>query len=660
MLSNSSNWLKDAIFGKSQNNQTTVYRNILNLLPNPACLIDMSNNVIVCSNADFNKMSAYAVNELSEIKADILFDLEKVNLAAPAELFSIDLVRRNKLVINGYSWKYLLDDKGYLVVLVFVSEQQYIEQQHSWQDRLFGIMLDLLRLIDLESLEVAFQTAITRIGTFFDTPHVYIYQSRSEYPELVLAIRGGNETIFPPTLPIHEISTENSTMIWTPGHRVQSEIQKTARVGNLAYVGTTLLGPSKGASAILVIAHEKKQPTKNLSAVLDVFGSTLSAVMQYFILVGTLRHRIIEQEFKIAVQNDILNHVQEGILVVQRDLKIWTINPSAEILLGYQAKEVVGLLLENILIGPESLSPLLESSRNEFISHRLGIVHIHRRNGDAMPVEMRISPVEQDGQISALLIFLRDVSENEEIRMRAQQLEHRAVLGEFTAVFAHEVRNPINNISMGLQILSRALTADPKQKDMVDRMLGDCDRLTHQMEAVLAYSKPFDPKYENVDIGLLVQKVVDRWKPRMIRVGVKDYVQKPEQLPIVLADPRLLEQVFVNLIGNAVEAMTSQNTGTLAVHIQIIKQIASHPQIEVKIIDSGPGIPEDVRGRIFEPFVTTKKTGTGLGLAISKRIVTAHRGNITVESYPGGGTVFTVFLPIKQGEETDGNYSSDR
>jgi signal transduction histidine kinase len=92
----------------------------------------------------------------------------------------------------------------------------------------------------------------------------------------------------------------------------------------------------------------------------------------------------------------------------------------------------------------------------------------------------------------------------------------------------------------------------------------------------------------------------------------------------------------------------------------MIKQIASHPQIEVKIIDSGPGIPEDVRGRIFEPFVTTKKTGTGLGLAISKRIVTAHRGNITVESYPGGGTVFTVFLPIKQGEETDGNYSPDR
>jgi signal transduction histidine kinase len=136
----------------------------------------------------------------------------------------------------------------------------------------------------------------------------------------------------------------------------------------------------------------------------------------------------------------------------------------------------------------------------------------------------------------------------------------------------------------------------------------------------------------------------------MQRVGVKEFIQKPEEIPFISADPRLLEQVFTNLIGNAVEAMSSKHDGTLAVHIDINKKITHYPQIEVKVIDSGPGIPEEVRGRIFEPFVSTKKTGTGLGLAISKRIITAHRGNITVESYPGGGTVFAVYLPVKQGE----------
>ena len=303
---------------------------------------------------------------------------------------------------------------------------------------------------------------------------------------------------------------------------------------------------------------------------------------------------------------------------------------------------------------------MLEAARNELISQRLGIVHIHRRNGDALPVELKIIPIVERDQVLAILIYLRDVSENEEIRIRAQQLEHRAVLGEFTAVFAHEVRNPINNISMGLQLLARDFVDDPKNKDLVDKMLMDCDRLTHQMEAVLAFSKPFDARFEKIDICMLVQRVVDRWKPRMMRFGITDYVQKQENLPNIPADPRLLEQVFTNLIGNAVEAMSSQEQGTIAVQINENKTISNHPQIEIKIIDSGPGIPEEVRGHIFEPFVTTKKTGTGLGLAISKRILTAHRGNIEVESYPGGGTVFVVYLPIKQGESQNGNNSPNR
>jgi PAS domain S-box-containing protein len=339
----------------------------------------------------------------------------------------------------------------------------------------------------------------------------------------------------------------------------------------------------------------------------------------------------------------------DGIIILKPDLKIWIINPSAEILLGYQSHEVADETIDNILVGPDSFFPLLESAKNDFGIHRLGIVHIHNRNGDSIPVDARIVPVIQNNTLLAIIIYLRDVSENEEIKTRAQQLEHRAVLGEFTAVFAHEVRNPINNISMGLQILSRSFTEEPKSKDMVDRMILDCDRLTHQMEAVLAFSKPFDAKFESVDISILLQRILDRWKPRMARVGVQEFFQKSEELPLISADPRLLEQVFTNLIGNAIEAM-SDLKGTLAVHIDISRTISNYPQIEVKIIDSGPGIPEEVRGHIFEPFVTTKKAGTGLGLAISKRIITVHRGNITVESYPGGGTVFAVYLPIKQGE----------
>jgi two-component system, NtrC family, sensor histidine kinase AtoS len=110
-----------------------------------------------------------------------------------------------------------------------------------------------------------------------------------------------------------------------------------------------------------------------------------------------------------------------------------------------------------------------------------------------------------------------------------------------------------------------------------------------------------------------------------------------------LGDARSLEQVFTNLISNAVEAM-SKNGGTLAIRIAASDLIANRPQVEITVSDSGPGIPEEIRERLFEPFVTTKTRGNGLGLAITKRIVTAHQGTIQVNSFPGG-TVFHVYLP---------------
>lgn len=655
-----SKWLRKLIIGKPDEDHSTVYRNLLNLLSSPAILIDNDRGIILFANSEFNKLTAYSLSDYEKMSIGDLFDLERINDLQPGEPILLELNRHKREKILCYAWKNFIDDSGQFIVITFVSEQQYIEQQQKWQENLFNVTKKLLRLIEKDSIEEAFHDAVIIIGDFFNTDKVLIYQAKSEYPVLELIVTNESNTTFPEIIPSSDIHLDCQTEIWSPGTRMVSEIQKSARRLNMSYVATTTMGPGNSASGLLVVAHQKNQPSKNMISIMDVFGSTLSSVLQYFILVSTLRKQINLDHWKVSVQNETIDQIVDGVLILKDDFSIWYVNPSAELMLGYQIKEILTQPIENIIIGPDSLIPMLEAARNELISQRFGIVHIHRRNGAALPVELKIIPIVEREKVLAILIYLRDVSENEEIRIRAQQLEHRAVLGEFTAVFAHEVRNPINNISMGLQLLARDFSDDPKNKDLVDKMLLDCDRLTHQMEAVLAFSKPFDARFENVDICMLVQRVVDRWKPRMMRFGISDYVQKQENLPKIPADPRLLEQVFTNLIGNAVEAMSSQEQGTIAVQINENKTISNHPQIEIKIIDSGPGIPEEVRGHIFEPFVTTKKTGTGLGLAISKRILTAHRGNIEVESYPGGGTVFAVYLPIKQGESQNGNNSLNR
>jgi len=113
-------------------------------------------------------------------------------------------------------------------------------------------------------------------------------------------------------------------------------------------------------------------------------------------------------------------------------------------------------------------------------------------------------------------------------------------------------------------------------------------------------------------------------------------------MPRAAADPRTLEQIIVNLITNALQAMPEG--GTLSVTLKPA-EATQGPMVELKIADTGPGIPPEVRERIFDPFFTTKKEGTGLGLAITRRILSAHKGTISLESYPDAGTVFTVQIP---------------
>lgn len=168
------------------------------------------------------------------------------------------------------------------------------------------------------------------------------------------------------------------------------------------------------------------------------------------------------------------------------------------------------------------------------------------------------------------------------------------------------------------------------------------------MESVLAFSRPVPRHLAAVDLNLMLSQMIGRWYPRMAKVNVTSYFQPNPEIPKVEGDWRSLEQVFTNLISNAVEAM-EKTGGTLAIKLDETRIPGGEGMVEIKISDTGPGIPAEIRAKIFEPFVTTKQNGTGLGLAIIKRIVIAHRGNIDVESFPGG-TVFRVTLPVYNGE----------
>ena len=184
-----SNWLRNLIIGKPDEDHSTVYRNLLNLIQTPAVLIDNNRGIILYANSEFNKLTAYSLSDYEKMSIDDLFDIELINNLQPVEQISIELKRHKREKILCYAWKNFIDDSGQFIVVTFVSEQQFIEQQQKWQENLFNVTKKLLRLIEKDTIEEAFHDAVMIIGEFFNTDHVLIYQAKSEYPVLELIVK---------------------------------------------------------------------------------------------------------------------------------------------------------------------------------------------------------------------------------------------------------------------------------------------------------------------------------------------------------------------------------------------------------------------------------------------------------------------------------------
>ena len=351
----------------------------------------------------------------------------------------------------------------------------------------------------------------------------------------------------------------------------------------------------------------------------------------------------------LLIGETIKETTQDGFVLLSADLLIEELNAQAETLLGYATSEICGQPVSNVLIGPSNLIPALQAAQQGIATPNLGEVHLHRRDGVAFLAHISTVPMIIGDELDGVIVLLRDLSAHEEFEVRNQQLEQRALLGEVTAIFAHEVRNPINNISTGLQLMAMNLPSDDPNQDVIGRLNDDCNRLTHLMQSVLTFSRPPEHKYQQVELGELLPALLERWRPRLARLKVKHEFKSTADNSTIIGDPRALEQVFSNLIGNSVEAL--KVTGdVLSLHIRPSHLEGGRQHVEVNVIDDGPGIPKDLIDRIFEPFVTTNRNGTGLGLSIAKRIVTAHKGRISVSSVPGG-TVFQVVFPLSEDNE---------
>jgi signal transduction histidine kinase len=237
----------------------------------------------------------------------------------------------------------------------------------------------------------------------------------------------------------------------------------------------------------------------------------------------------------------------------------------------------------------------------------------------------------------------------------ARRSERLAALGQLSAGLAHEIRNPLGVIKGSAEMLTQKLQAsDALARELAGFISTEVNRLSDLVTEFLDFARPLHAEPHPADLIALLDRVLqivaDRFAGKETSKPVRVERLYASGLPLVPLDESLCEQAFLNLVQNAYEAMQDEKVdhdGTLRVEVQPAVQ-NDREGVELRLADTGPGVPEELREEIFNPFVTTKKTGVGLGLSIVSKIVDGHHGSIRVENGPQGGASFIIFFPLDQ------------
>jgi signal transduction histidine kinase len=232
-----------------------------------------------------------------------------------------------------------------------------------------------------------------------------------------------------------------------------------------------------------------------------------------------------------------------------------------------------------------------------------------------------------------------------------QQLRHAetlAVAGKLATAIAHEVGTPLNIISGRAEFLLRDLAADDSRRGDLAGIVDQIDRISGIIHSMLDALRPQKPELELVRVGEIVSRLLPLMEYAARREGVRLTSDVRDTLPSIVADPRQLQQVLINLLVNAIEAVGPG--GAVGLRAEPARR-GDREGVAISVTDTGPGIPVEHRGAVFRPFFTTKPRGkgTGLGLSICRDIVKEHQGEIAITVPEGGGTTFVVWLPAPAG-----------
>ncbi len=342
----------------------------------------------------------------------------------------------------------------------------------------------------------------------------------------------------------------------------------------------------------------------------------------------------------------LIETTQDAVISIDRRAQIVMFNAAAERVFGYNRAEVAGEKVNMLMAQPfatehDGYIARYEATGEPRAIGRIRTVSARRKNGEIFPIELSVTQIATGEEIN-YAAFIRDISEKVKLQQQAVESERLATIGTMAAKFGHELGNPLNGMSLTIQLLEQRLrkqaaTSDEQVASTLSRLKSEISRLNTLLQDFRSLSRKENYNFQPISVAALVGEAIEIELPRYVEQGVNVESSFTTDLPPITVDIDKMKQVILNLAKNAIEAMP--HGGKLW-----FKGVATNGAVTLDISDTGAGIPPGVD--IFEPFFTTKSFGTGIGMTIVRQIIAAHGGSVSYRSEPGQGTTFSIKLPI--------------
>jgi two-component system sensor histidine kinase PilS (NtrC family) len=422
-------------------------------------------------------------------------------------------------------------------------------------------------------------------------------------------------------------------------------------------VGRALLAVAFAVTSYVLISLRSAPPEVE-------FWTQVGVISFVGMLIAILGHRLAsashqQQALAVALRearfeaDDILASIQSGVLTVDGNGRLAYINPRARRILGGDGAFSPGDPVLEVL---RSRSRDLHDAIVRGLEHGTRVARaeasVRRQDGSLFPVGLSTATFQRAGGSTAVTAIFTDISDLkrlQEFRLRAERLEAVAAL---SASLAHEIRNPLAAIRSAVEQLATRVGGDEDDQVLARLVMRESERLNRLLSEFLDFSRVRAARFESLDLLVTVQEAARFVMEHPAVRGIK--VEVTGEPLMIEADPDLIHRIATNLLLNAAQALNGSGTIHATVDRSPVGEAPSSAvdrPIRLMISDDGPGIPEQIRDRLFEPFVSGRPGGSGLGLAIVQRAVSAHRGIILVDSAAGRGTTFSIFLPATWNRE---------